>query len=381
MTILKKVGILGAGQLGKMLAQSAADWSLEIHGMDPDANAPAAHIYHSFKQGDYNDYDTVISFGKEMDLITIEIEHVNTQALIDLEKQGIKVHPSPTSLEIIKDKGAQKLFYDKIAIPTAPFQLVNNRAEIIDLILSGNMQLPLVQKSRLAGYDGKGVKILYTREDLEDAMDVPSVIEQKADIVSELAVIVSKNESNELACFPVVEMLFNEKVNLVENLICPASISTETAETCTQLAKKIIVALNLCGVLAVEFFLNKNGEIWVNEVAPRPHNSGHHTIEACFTSQYQQHLRSILNFSPGNTDLRTPFAMMINLLGEEGYSGSPQYTHLDQVLKIPDTYVHLYGKKSTKPFRKMGHVTLLGEDKESLFAKSEQVGKLLKVIA
>jgi 5-(carboxyamino)imidazole ribonucleotide synthase len=377
----KKIGILGGGQLGKMLAIAAADWSLDIHGLDPDKEAPAKGYYKTLLCGDFNDYNTVMSFGQSMDIITIEIEHVNTDALKELKEMGKTVHPEPEALEVIKDKGAQKLFYQRNHIPTAPFYLCENKQAILSLVENGVINIPFVQKSRSAGYDGKGVLVVDDINKLEKLFDTSSLIEEMADIDKELAIIVSRNESGEYSSFPAVEMLFNPVENLVENLICPADISEQAEKTCREIAKTIIEKLDICGVLAVEFFLNKDGEIWVNEVAPRPHNSGHHTIEANYTSQYQQHLRSILNLSPGNTGLCTQKAMMVNILGEANHTGEANYIGLEEVFQMSNTYVHIYGKKNTKPMRKMGHVTILDDGSISIKDKAKKVLDTLKVFS
>lgn len=373
------VGVLGAGQLGKMLAQAASEWHLKIHGLDPNPEAPAKYLYRSFTCGDYADYDHVFHFGLNCNLITIEIEHVNTEALKELSSLGKSVHPNPYALEVIKDKGKQKQFYLTHGFPTAPFILVSGKDEIINLWRQGKITLPAVQKSRTAGYDGKGVKILAQERDLFNAIDSPSVIEEMANISKELAVIASRNARGQINCFPVVEMLFNEQANLVENLLCPAQIPQEVFEKCQKVAGELIEKLDLCGVLAVEFFWLKNGEIWINECAPRPHNSGHHTIEACYTSQYQQHLRSILNLHLGMTEMLTPYAMMINLLGDPLSDGHTLYEGFEKIVGLNRVFIHLYGKEITKPFRKMGHVTLLGSDPEDLLQKAKWIQDNFKI--
>jgi 5-(carboxyamino)imidazole ribonucleotide synthase len=374
-----KLGVLGAGQLGKMLAEAASPWSFRLYGLDPDPHAPARDLYCSFTCGDFRDFQTVLDFGRKMDIITIEIEHVNTEALEILEKEGVQVHPCSKAITTIKDKGLQKEFYKNQNIPTSPFILIDNRKEIITLVHSGQLEFPFVQKSRTAGYDGKGVKIISTPEDLLEAFDTPSIIEQKANIDKELAIIVSRNIKGETASFPVVEMLFNEKANLVENLLFPANISEDIKIQCQQIATKIINGLDMCGILAVEFFLQKDGSLWVNESAPRPHNSGHYTIEACTTSQYQQHLRAILGLPLGNTSAIVPYSMMINILGEDGYSGLPHYEGISEVLEIESTFLHIYGKKETKPYRKMGHINIIGSSLDSIQKKAIIISEKFKV--
>jgi 5-(carboxyamino)imidazole ribonucleotide synthase len=380
MFLQKKIGVLGAGQLGRMLAQASADWLLPIHGLDADNSAPAAEFYHSFQCGSFADYDTVIAFGKDKDVVTIEIEHVNTKALRVLSDMGIKVFPQPEVIETIQDKGLQKLFYAQKNIPTAPFELVEDKANLENAIKQGHIKYPFVQKSRKAGYDGKGVIIINNEDECHSSFDCPSLIEKKASIQKELAVIVSRHENGETSVFPVVEMLFNAKANLVENVLCPALIPESIENQCKELAIHIIENLNMIGILAVEFFWQTDGSLWVNECAPRPHNSGHHTIEACYTSQYQQHLRAICGLSPGDTRMKVPFALMVNLLGDEGETGAVWYEGLEEVMNMPKTYVHLYGKKDTKPFRKMGHVTLLGNTAEEVVFGANKITNTLRII-
>ncbi len=380
MSLQKKIGVLGAGQLGRMLAQASADWLLPIHGLDADKSAPAAELYHSFQCGSFADYDTVIAFGKDKDVVTIEIEHVNTKALRVLSDMGIKVFPQPEVIETIQDKGLQKLFYAQNNIPTSPFELVEDKMSLETALKSGLITYPFVQKSRKAGYDGKGVVIINNIDELINAFDCPSVIEKKASIQKELAIIVSRHENGEISSFPVVEMLFNPKANLVENVLCPAIITESIENQCKELATQIINRLDMVGILAVEFFWQTDGSLWVNECAPRPHNSGHHTIEACYTSQYQQHLRAICGLSPGDTGMKVPFALMVNLLGDVGESGPVWYDGLEKVLNMGRTYVHLYGKKDTKPFRKMGHVTLLGETADEVIQSANQITNTLRII-
>jgi 5-(carboxyamino)imidazole ribonucleotide synthase len=381
MFLEQKIGVLGAGQLGRMLAQAAADWYLPLHGLDSDPSAPAAPVYQTFHSGHFNDYHAVMAFGADKDILTIEIEHVNTAALRDLQAMGKKVFPQPDIIETIQDKGRQKTFYAAHGIPTSPFILVDSKDDLINHINEGSIHFPFVQKSRKAGYDGKGVVIIESVAALEKAFDCPSVIEQKANIQKELAIIVSRNENGETSTFPVVEMLFNPLANLVENLLCPARIPVEIETSCRNIALQIVNELGLTGILAVEFFWQEDGSLWVNECAPRPHNSGHHTIEACYTSQYQQHLRAICGLSPGNTAMRTPCALMVNLLGEPTFHGPVDYQGLEEVISKKNTYVHLYGKSHTKPFRKMGHVTILGNDPETLLQEGNRITRELKVVS
>lgn len=348
-----KLGILGGGQLGRMFIQEAIGLNVCVHVLDPAENAPCAAIANVFVQGDFADYDTVLNFGKEVDVLTIEIEHVNIEALEELERRGKLVFPRPSALRTIKDKGLQKLFYAAHQIPTAPFVLVENKTEAALHVSEG----PFMQKLRTGGYDGKGVTPFRNEADLEHAFDAPSVLEQMVHFEKELAVIVARNASGELRVFPLVEMEFNSEANLVEFIFSPANVSVEVAQEAAEIAKKIVEQLDHVGLLAVELFLTKTGQLLVNEVAPRPHNSGHHTIEACYTSQYAQHMRAILNLPLGDTALRSA-GVMINLLGEKGFTGTAKYEGLEEVLSTQGAYVHLYGKEETKPFRKMGHITI-----------------------
>jgi 5-(carboxyamino)imidazole ribonucleotide synthase len=314
-------------------------------------------------------------------VLTIEIEHVNTDALHTLEQQGKTVHPAPCILEIIKDKGRQKEFYRQHGIPTAPFEIFQDEKALKEAIQKGDWSLPLVQKARTAGYDGRGVAILRSVEDL-DSKILPGacLAETRVDVQAELAVMVARNANDEVAIFPPVEMDFHPEANLVELLICPARVSPLIAAEAEALAERVIRAFDLCGLLAVELFLTTGGELLVNEVAPRPHNSGHHTIDSAFTSQYQQHLRAICNLPLGSTVQVTP-AVMVNLLGEPGFNGPVQYLGVEECLAIPGVYVHLYGKARTSPFRKMGHVTVTAPTIEAAIAKANVVRATLKVVS
>ena len=373
-----KVGMLGGGQLGKMLALAAHNWDVTTWALDGSKTFPAGPVVAHFVEGNFKNYDDVYAFGKQVDVLTIEIEHVNTEALLQLEKEGVKVHPSPSALNIIKDKGLQKEFYKKNNLPTSPFKLWANGAAIKNAINSGELKFPFVQKSREAGYDGKGVAVIKSEKDLNLLMDMPSMIEEMVDIGVEIAVVVARNESGEVKAFPPVAMEFNPVANLVEFLVCPAGLDEKIAQQAEELAIQTINAYNICGLLAVELFLSKNGELLINEVAPRPHNSGHHTIDSCYTSQYEQHLRGILNLPLGSTKMKTA-SVMVNLLGEPEFTGLANYEGLETCLKMEEVKVHLYGKAITKPFRKMGHVTVLDADLENAKIKARQVKELLKV--
>ena len=372
----KTLGILGGGQLGRMLIQSAINYNLEVHILDPDPNAPCKFLSNKFVNGDLKDYDAVYSFGKDCDVISIEIEHVNTEALFRLEKEGVKVFPQPHIIALIQDKRSQKQFYLDQGIPTAPFILTENKEEV----LKQAAFLPAVNKLGKEGYDGRGVQLMRNAGDLEKAFDAPGLLEKLIDFDKELAVIVSRNETGEVKSFPSVECAFHPEHNLVEFLFSPANISDTVDAKARALAEEVIQKLDMVGLLAVELFLTKSGELLVNEIAPRPHNSGHHTIEANFTSQFEQHLRAVMGMPLGETGLRCP-AAMVNLLGEDGFTGDAIVEGMDEAIKEQGVYLHLYGKKITKPFRKMGHVTLLAEDAGLLKEKADRIKELIKIKA
>ena len=371
-----KLGILGGGQLGRMFIQEAVNLNLSVHIIDPDPNAPCKEIASTFTLGDLKSYDDVMAFGKDKDVLTIEIEHVNVDALEELEKQGVKVFPQPHVLRTIQDKGLQKLFYQKEGIPTPDFHLVENKAEI-DQYLT---QMPFMQKMRKGGYDGKGVTPLKSEADLETAFDAPSVLESFVDLKKELSVIVARNEKGEMKSFPVVELEFNPEANLVEYLFSPASISEDVETKAREVAELVANKLDIVGLLAVELFLTHDDEVLVNEIAPRPHNSGHQSIEGNYTSQFAQHMRSILNMPLGDTSITQP-SVMVNILGEKDYTGEAIVEGLNECLSLPGVFIHMYGKKITKPFRKMGHVTIVNPDLEKAKSIANQVKDTLKIIA
>jgi len=373
--IKTKLGILGGGQLGRMFIQSAMSYGTPIHILDPNPNCPAANLCDSFTQGSFNDYDTVFDFGSGMDVLTIEIENVNTEALFQLEREGVKVFPQPHIIKLIKDKGVQKQFYKDNNIPTADFELCDSLEEV-----EQKATFPIVQKMRKGGYDGKGVQILKSPEDLEDAFDVPSLLEEKIDFVKEVSVIVARNEKGEIRSYPTCEQEFNPEANLVEFLFSPAKISQETEKQAQGIAKTIIEKLKMVGLLAVEFFVLEDGSLIVNEMAPRTHNSGHHTMECNYTSQFEQHYRSVMNFPLGSTEIIQP-GVMINLLGDKNHTGTPVYKGINEVMKQQGVYVHLYGKTETKPFRKMGHITVVNPDLDKAIANAREVAKSVKVVA
>lgn len=371
----KKLGVLGGGQLGRMLIQSAIDFNMSVAVLDPDDTAPCSFIA-DFTVGKLTDYETVLNFGKRFDIITIEIENVNTQALKELVKMGKQVFPQPEVIELIQDKRIQKKFFEEYRIPTAEFLLVDSKEEVI----KHKGFLPAVNKLGKEGYDGRGVQLLRTEKDLDKAFDSPGLLEKLIDFEKEIAVIVARNENGDIVSYPAVEMVFHPEKNLVEYLFAPASLPGNVLQEADRIARKVIKSLNMIGLLAVEMFVTKEGKVLVNEVAPRPHNSGHQTIEANITSQYEQHLRAIHNLPLGACNTVLPSAM-VNLLGEEGYEGVARYQGFEEIAKLPGVHVHLYGKRLTKPFRKMGHVTIVDINVERLKQTTQLVKQTLKVIA
>jgi 5-(carboxyamino)imidazole ribonucleotide synthase len=370
------VGILGGGQLGRMFIQEAINLNVPVHILDPDHEAPCKHIATSFTCGSLLDYDAVMAFGEACDVLTIEIETVNTKALKALREQGKKVWPQPEIIELIQDKRLQKQFYEEQGIPTADFILTENREDVQKHLGF----LPAVHKLGKGGYDGRGVQVITSAEDLHKAFDAPGLLEAFVPFEKELAVIVSRNAQGQMASFPAVECEFHPEANLVEFLFSPAQISEEQEVAAQALAKRVIDALGMVGLLAVEMFLTKDGQLLVNEIAPRPHNSGHHTIEGNMASQFAQHLRAILDLPPASTAIRQA-AAMVNILGEPGFTGTAHYEGLDQALAEEGVYVHLYGKALTKPFRKMGHATVIADDIEALKTKARRIKETIKVKA
>lgn len=371
-----RLGVLGGGQLGRMLIQAAIDFNLHIHVLDPSPEAPCRPYAHHFEVGSLTDYDTVYRFGQQVDLLTIEIEHVNADALAALQQEGKLVYPDPAVIRLIQDKRLQKQFFIDHDFPTSPFRLVNDRAEV----QAAREMLPAVHKLGKAGYDGRGVQILRSEVDLDRAFDAPGLLERFVPFEKEVAVLVGRNRQGDTAAFPVVEMVFHPEHNLVEYLFAPAELSMALAVQAQDLATRLAHALDYVGVMAVEMFLTPQGQLLINEVAPRPHNSGHHTIRACLTSQYEQHLRGILGLPLGNPEQKLP-AAMVNLLGEDGFHGQTYYQGIEEALAIGGVYPHLYGKAETRPFRKMGHVTLLDQDRDELRQKVARVKDLIKVVS
>lgn len=369
----KKIGILGGGQLGQMFLQNAFSYPFQVHILEKDLQAPCAKVTPFFHKGDIRNFEEVYAFGKAMDILTVEIENVNTLALKQLEIEGKQIFPQPSVLEIISDKCLQKLFFKNNNLPTADFLIVEKAQEI------DKNFLPAFQKLAKGGYDGRGVQLLASEKDLSKAFNERSVLEKKVEIQKEIAVIVARNHTGTVVYEPV-EMVFDKKLNLVDYLLAPARISPQKAEQAQHLAQKVIERLDMVGVLAVEMFLDTSENLLINELAPRPHNSGHHTIEATFCSQYDQHLRAITGLPLGNPLLRCK-AGMLNILGEMGYEGEALYVGLNEVLSIPKVYLHLYNKTFTKPGRKMGHFTILGDTFEEIEDKVHHLKRLFKVIA
>lgn len=375
-----KLGILGGGQLGKMLLAETRKFDIYTKVLDSSNEAPSKIACNQFIQGDLMDYDTVVNFGKDVDVLTIEIENVNANALETLEKQGVKVFPSSKTLKTIQNKATQKLFYVDHDIPTAKFSRFAYLSQIEDAIDNGGLHLPFVWKAAQFGYDGNGVKVVRSKEDLKDLQDGECIAETLIPFKNELAVIVSRNVKGEVTTYPVVEMEFHPEANQVEYVICPARIGTKMAHTAQDVALKVSKAFNHVGLLAVEMFQTQEDEILVNEVAPRPHNSGHHTIESSYTSQFEQHLRAILDLPLGRTDNKVA-AVMVNLVGAEGHSGDVIYENIEDIMAMDGVTPHIYGKKQTRPFRKMGHVTIVNEDLNEARQVAEDVKRSIKVIS
>ena len=364
-----KLGILGGGQLGKMLLAETHKWDIYTCILDPSEKAPCANICDAFTQGDFNDYETVYQFGKNVDLLTVEIEHINIKALYQLQKEGVKIFPQPEVLETIQHKGSQKDFYAKHNIPTASYKKFKSKKEFINK----HFKYPIIWKTAQFGYDGMGVKIIKSKKDLQELADVPCIIEEFISIQNEFAVTIARNSAGEIASYPVVEMEFHPEANQVEYVICPAAISKETEEFIQKIALQVAESYQHVGLLAIEFIQDVKGDIIVNEVAPRPHNSGHFSIEASYTNQFEQHLRAILNLPLGETASKLA-GVMVNLVGEEGYVGEVIYQNMNTLLSWKGVTPHIYGKKMTRAFRKMGHVTIVNKD----LTKAKDIAKKVK---
>lgn len=370
--ISKRLGILGGGQLGKMLAIAAADWHLPLYVLDKSKDFPAGSYVPHFIEGDFNNYDDVMAFGQMVDVLTIEIEHVNTKALLDLQKQGKEIHPKPESLQIIQDKGLQKQFYTDHQFPTTAYKLYDDENAILNAVKSGQLSMPFVQKARTGGYDGRGVQIVHSEADLELLLQTASLVEDMAPISKELAVIAARSPKGEVKTFDTVEMHFDPNTNLVDAVLFPSAIDEKLNSQAQEMAARLIEAYDICGLLAVEFFLTNDEELLINEVAPRPHNSGHHSIEACITSQFQQHIRACLNLPLGATDL-IGAGGMFNITGTDNAFGTPDYQPLSLSLDQVNLHVHIYGKKDVKPARKMGHATIIADTAKDAIHISQQL--------
>ncbi|MDD5150862.1 MAG: 5-(carboxyamino)imidazole ribonucleotide synthase [Flavobacterium sp.] len=375
-----KLGILGGGQLGKMLLFDTRKFDIQTYVLDPSDEAPCKIACNKFFQGDLMDFETVYNFGKQVDVLTFEIELVNLEALEKLENEGKKVYPSPKTLKLIQNKGIQKNFYLEHNIPTAPAKTFKNLKELVVEIVDSKLNMPFVWKCTEFGYDGNGVKIIRTLQDLDHLPNVECIAEEMIPFKNELAVIVCRNPSGEIKTYPVVEMEFHPEANQVEYVICPARIDEKVAEKARAIALNVSEKFNHVGLLAVEMFQTQEDEILVNEVAPRPHNSGHYSIEASYTSQFENHLRAILNLPLGNTDSKAA-GIMVNLTGAEGFSGDVVYENIEKILGWNGVTPHIYGKKQTRPFRKMGHVTIVNEDINEARRIAEDVKNTIRVIS
>lgn len=375
-----KLGILGGGQLGKMMLTETRKFDIQTYVVDPSSEAPCRFGATNFFQGSLNDYQTVIDLGNQVDVLTIEIENVNLEALEALEAQGKKVYPSPKTLRLISNKGNQKDFYTRHHIPTAPYKRFTSLEDLKNEVTSETISLPFVWKATEGGYDGNGVKIVRSAADLDTLPETECIAETMIPFKNELAVIVARSASGEIKTYPVVEMEFHPEANQVEYVICPARIDENVATAAREIALKVSEAYNHVGLLAVEMFQTQDDAILVNEVAPRPHNSGHYSIEASYTSQFEQHIRAILDLPLGNTDSKVA-GIMVNLVGEEGYSGQVVYENIEQIMAVDGVTPHIYGKRETRPFRKMGHVTIVNEDMARARKVAQQVKETIRVIS
>lgn len=367
-----KIGILGGGQLGRMLIQSALKYDDDFYTLDPDENCSCANISH-FTKGDFKDFETVYEFGKDKDVVSIEIEHVNADALLELQKSGVTVVPSPQIIKIIQQKILQKTFYENYKIPSPAFQIIQQKNE-------ANFPFPFVQKLNTGGYDGRGVQVISSAAEMDKMWDEPSVLETLVDIEKELSIIIAKNERGQIQLFPITEMIADPVLNLLDFNICPASIPEKTEAEIKEIALQFIKAADSSGLFAIEFFLDKKGKVWVNETAPRLHNSGHQSQEGNANSQFEQYYRTLVNAPLADTET-LGFSGMLNLVGEEKHSGAVFYEGLEEAMTLPQTYVHLYGKTVTKPGRKMGHINVLAENREAVIKKLSSIKKMVKVIS
>lgn len=374
------LGILGGGQLGKMLLYETRKFDIKTHVLDPSAEAPCRIACDRFQQGDLMDFDTVYNFGKKVDVLTFEIESVNVDALEALESEGKMVYPSSKTLRNIQDKGVQKQFYKTHKIPTSPFIVFEDKYRLNEAIVRKELHYPFVWKSCTGGYDGKGVSIIRDAGDIIPLPEGPCIAEKLIPFKNELAVIVARNADGAVTTYPVVEMEFHPEANQVEYVICPARIDDTVAEKARAVAEQVSRAFEHVGLLAVEMFQTREDDILINEVAPRPHNSGHYSIEASFTNQFEQHLRAILNLPLGKTDSKTG-GIMVNLVGAKGHTGDVRYENIEKIMAMEGVTPHVYGKKQTRPFRKMGHVTIVNDDISEARRIAAEVKKTIKVIS
>ena len=371
---MKKAGILGGGQLGRMLLQEAANYPVETYVMENDPSCPAAHLCHHFVKGDITNFDDVYNFGKNLDVLTIEIESVNEDALEKLEAEGVIVYPTPAALRIIKNKMLQKQFYQLHEIPTSKFIITKNLEE-----LRANASfLPAVHKLATGGYDGRGVQIIKKEADIEKGFDAPAILEKMVDIKKEIAVMIAISKTGEMAIYAPVDMIFDPKLNLLSHQISPADLPDKVLWKAEAIALKVVKELKSPGIFAVELFTDYEDKVWVNETAPRVHNSGHHSIEACYSSQFDMLWRVLLDYPLGNTDHIMP-AAIVNVLGAQDHNGPACYEGLNEILAMDNVFVHLYGKTHTKPGRKMGHITILSNEKQELIHKANQIKQMLFV--
>jgi 5-(carboxyamino)imidazole ribonucleotide synthase len=375
-----KLGILGGGQLGKMMLYETRKYDIQTNVLEPNPEAPCKIACDYFETGDLMDFDTVVNFGRKVDVLTFEIEGVNIEALKQLEQEGIKTYPSAETLEKIQNKGIQKNFYKKHQIPTVDFEVFSSKKDLISALENSKISFPFVWKSTTGGYDGKGVSVIKNKEALNDLPDAGCIAENLVPFKNELAVIVARSASGEVKTYPVVEMEFHPTANQVEYVICPARIEDTVATKARELAVKVSEAFEHVGLLAVEMFQTENDEILVNEVAPRPHNSGHYSIEASYTNQFEQHIRAILDLPLGITDSKVG-GIMVNLVGNANHEGEVVYENIEKIMKMPGVTPHIYGKKITRPFRKMGHVTIVNKDLAEARKIAEEVKNSIKVIS
>jgi 5-(carboxyamino)imidazole ribonucleotide synthase len=375
-----KLGVLGGGQLGRMLLGETQKYDIYTAILDASPEAPCAQICNEFHVGNLLDFDAVYNFGKLVDVLTIEIEHVNIDALYQLEKEGLKIYPQPSVIEIIQHKGKQKDFFIENNIPTSPHKRFTTKNKILLAFKNNEIEIPFVWKSAQFGYDGMGVKVVRSLNDIQNLADTDCIIEELIPFKNELAVIVARNVDGEIKTYPVVEMEFHPEANQVEYVICPARINEKVAQKAREIALHVAKSFKHVGLLAVEMFQTESDEILINEVAPRTHNSGHYSIEASYTNQFEQHLRTVLNLPLGNTESKVA-GIMVNLVGEEGFTGNVVYENIEKVLQIDGVTPHLYGKKKTKPFRKMGHVTIVDKDINKARNTAQKVKETIRVIS